>query len=167
MSLDPTKLADPVQRRLYRALARRSFLGESGGAMVDWAAEALSAGWDTDPLRILAGLGKPPNEFEVGRVLGEAMKSLGIEMPDTDDLVSTAAFIVASDLVSGTTPPRVGCEELSRLCSATGYRENLMPFYTAEEAYSLAENGVYGTAQDVTAAVLDDARRLVESFTLR
>ena len=167
MPVDLSRLADPILRHLYRALARRSFFGESGRAMVAWAGEALSAGWDTGPLRILAGLDEPPNEFEIGRCLGETMKSLGLEMPDTDDLVSIAAFIAASDIVGGTTPPRVGCEELSRLCSATGYRENLMPFYTAEEAYSLAENGVSGTVQEVTAAVLDDVRRLVESFTLR
>ncbi len=164
-----SKLADPVCRHLYRALARRSFFGESGGAIVDWAGEALSAGWVTGPLRILAGLDKPPNEFEIGMYLAETMKSLALEMPDTDGLVSIAAFIVAGDIVSGATPPRVGCEELSRLCSATGYRESLMPFYTAEDAYSLAEDGVHGpgTVQDVTAAVLDDARRLVESSTLR
>ncbi|HYQ80582.1 MAG TPA: hypothetical protein VEP68_03720 [Anaeromyxobacteraceae bacterium] len=167
MPPDVSTLADPVRRRLYRALARRAFLGEGGGSMVDWAVEALAAGWDSAPLRVLAGLVKPPNEFEVGRVLTETLKSLGLEMPEMDELVRAAAFVVAGDIVSGATLPRVGCAELSRLCSATGYRESLMPFYTAEEAYALAETGVYGTVEEVTEAVLDDARRLVESSTLR
>lgn len=166
MLVDLQTLADPVRRRLYRALARRAFLGEGGSAIVDWAGEALAAGWDTEPLRVLAGLSRPPNEFETGRVLAETLKSLRLELPDTDELVRLAAFIVASDMVGGAMAPRAGCRELSRLCSATGYRESLMPFYTAEDAYELAETGVYGTVEEVTVAVLDDARRLVESSTL-
>ena len=167
MSVDSSSLADPVRRHLYLALARRSFLGEAGGAIVDWAVEALGAGWDAGPIRVLAGLAKPPNEFETGRFLADAVTSLGLELPDTEDLVGIAAFIVADDIVRGTTPPRAGCRELSRLCAATGFRGSLMPFYTAEDAYELAERGVSGTVQEVTAAVLDDARRLVEASTLR
>ncbi|HEU4382157.1 MAG TPA: hypothetical protein VFR85_01540 [Anaeromyxobacteraceae bacterium] len=163
MPVDPSSLADPVRRRLYLALARRAFLGESGSAIVDWAAQALSAGWDTGPLRLLAGLVKPPNEFETSRILAETLRSLDLEVPDAEDLIRIAALVVAGDIVGGTTPPRDGCRELSRLCAATGFRGSLMPFYTAEEAYSLAESGVYGTVQEVTAAVLDDARRLKES----
>jgi hypothetical protein len=165
MPMDPkvtlSQLADPVRRRLFRALAHRALFWESGNAVVDWAGEALAAGWDSKPLAILAGLDKPPNEFETDRYLGETLTSLGVAWPHKDELMRVLSVIIAGDIVAGETTARAGCAELTRLCIVTGYLPPLMEFWAAEDELDLADRGVYGTVEDVSRHIVEAARRLL------
>jgi hypothetical protein len=156
-------LGDPVRRRLYQVLARRALNWESGSAIVEWAEEALLAGRDYKPLAVLAGLDKPPNEFETDRWLADTFKSLGLAWPDKAELLDLLAITVAGDIVAGTVAPDVGCKELSKLCWATGYTEKLKPFYAADDELDLARQGIYGTVGSITEDILKAARRLVEA----
>lgn len=157
-----SQLADPVRRRLYRMLACRALFWESGSAVVDWAAEALAAGWESKPLAILAGLDKPPNEFETDRYLGDALGALGIVWPEKEELVRILALIVADEIVTGATTARAGCLELSKLSGATGYR-HLIEFHMAEDELDLADRGVFGTVDEASARIVEAARRLLAS----
>jgi hypothetical protein len=156
-------LADPVLRDLYRALARRALRWESGSAIIDWANEALLAGRDTRPLAILAGLDKPPNEFETDMYLAAALRSLGLEMPATYELIRLLALILAGDMVSGATSLKAGCSELSRLAGAAGYPSWLENLCNADDALSLAEGGVIGNVEEVTQRILNASRQLLEA----
>jgi hypothetical protein len=82
--LQQSHVDDDVWRSLNRALGRRHFrfASTSGSRIVDWACTALVAGWDSGALRILAGLGKPPNEFEVDNCLRRAAEEAGVELPN-------------------------------------------------------------------------------------
>jgi hypothetical protein len=155
------QLGDPVRRDLYRALARRALRWESGSAIIDWADRALLAGWDTRPLAILAGLDKPPNEFETDMYLAAALRSLGLEMPGKDDLIRILALIIAGDMVTGATSLKAGCSELSHLAGAAGYPPWLMELYNADDALSLAEEGIIGRVEEVTRHILDASRHLL------
>lgn len=157
------QLGDPVRRRLYQVLARRAMNWESGSAVVEWAEEALLAGWDSKPLAVLAGLDIPPNEFETDRWLADTFKSLGLAWPDKAELLDLLAITVAGDIVAGTIAPDVGCKELSKLCWMTDYPKKLMPFYAADDELDLARQGIYGTVENIAEDILKAARHLVEA----
>ena len=157
------QLADPVRRRLYVVLAKRALGLETGSAVLDWAYEALADGWDSGPLAILAGLDKPPNEFEIDRYLAEALRSLNIEPLDRDGLVTAWGLGLAHDLVAGAISPRDGCRGLSNLWRTAGFPERYLPFYLADEQLGLADEGIYGTAEAVAEDILKTARHLVET----
>jgi hypothetical protein len=157
------QLADPVLRDLYRALARRVLRWESGSAIIDWANGALLSGRDTRPLAILAGLDEPPNEFELDMYLAAALRSLGLEMPGEDELTRILALIIAGDLVSGAIALKDGCSELSRLAGAAGYPPWLKNLYDADDALSLAEDGIIGNVAEVSRRILDASRQLLEA----
>lgn len=155
------QLAEPVRSKLYEMLARRQLGWVSGTAAVDWAVEALNAGWDALPLAILAGLDKPPNEFEVERYLREAMDELGVH-PDPSELPQLLMLILAGNVVSGAVSPIAGCRELYRLCHATGYPDSLVPFWLLDHELELAEHGSV-TVEEVTSEILEAARALIAS----
>jgi len=157
------QLGDPVRRRLYQVLARRAMNWESGSAIVEWAGDALLAGWDSKPLAVLAGLDKPPNEFETDRWLADTLKSLGLPWPDKSELLDLLALTVAGDIVGGAVAPDIGCKELSKLCWTTDYPKKLMPFYAADDGLDLARQGIFGTVEAVTEDILKAARLLVET----
>ncbi len=131
--------------------------------MVERACEALRGGWDCTPLAILAGLDKPPNEFEIDRYLRNALMELHIDWPEREELLRAYEVIVAEDIVTGRISPKVGCLELSKLCSTTKYPRRLMDFYTAEDELDLAEDGTHGTVEEVTRRILAAAQRMVEA----
>lgn len=162
-TVNMVQLGEPVHRRLYQVLARRAMNWESGSAVVEWAEVALLAGWESCPLATLAGLDKPPNEFETDRWLADTLKSLGLPWPEKAELLDLLALSVSGDILAGTTAPDVGCKELSKLCWSTGYPKKLMPFYMAESELELAASGIYGTVEAATEDILKAARLLVET----
>jgi hypothetical protein len=156
-----SQLSDPVRRRLYRALAYRALFWESGSAVVDWAGEALVAGWESKPLAILAGLDKPPNEFEIDRYLGEALTAAGITWPCKEELIRVLAVIIAEDIVTGATTARAGCGQLSKLCWSTGWPRFLREFVNADDELDRADQGSYGTVDEATLHIVEAARELL------
>jgi hypothetical protein len=157
------ELEDAVRRQLYRVLARRALRWDSGSAVVDWANMALAAGPGSTPIAILAGLEKPPNEFEVDRYLRDALTELGVEWPDKAELLRVFAIILAEDMLKGVASPKAACLELSKLCSTSGYPRWLMDFYTAEDELDLAERGIFSTVEEVAQHIISAARRMVDA----
>lgn len=157
------ELQDVVRRQLYQVLARRALQWESGSAVVAWANSALAAGWDCMPIAILAGLDTPPNEFEIDRYLRKALDELNIQQPERGELVRVLALTIAEDIVSGAKSPKDGCRELFRLCWTNGYPNWLMEFCAADDELALAEQGIYGSVDDVSREIMAAAQRLVAS----
>jgi hypothetical protein len=160
-SLSAAHLSDPIWRRLVALLGRRSFGNGSASDLVDWGVEALVAGWESQSLNVLAGLAKPPNDFEVDRYVERMMAELGIETPDTDRLASLYGVAVAASMLAGDTAPYEGAKELYRLWLNTGCRKVLQPWAMFEDQYELARDQVYGDVADVERDILAEARRMV------
>jgi hypothetical protein len=154
--LAPTRLSDPTWRRLVTVLGRRRFRNGSGSDVVDWAVDALVAGWESPSLNVLGGLAKPPNEFEVDRYVERMMQGLGVEMPDESHLADLYALAIALDLLAGAVSPYEGARELSHLWMKSAQPKKLQPWFGYEDEYELARDGVYGDVADV-----EEARRLV------
>lgn len=158
--LDPSRLADGRWRRLARLLARTQFGTGSGSDVVDWAVAALVAGWESRSLEVLAGLDKPPNEFEVDRYVERALSELGVEMPRGPQVVHLYAVAIAGDILAGTISPYDGAREMFRVCVATNSDE-LRAWVGLEDEYELARDGVYGNVDDIEQQIREAAQRLV------
>jgi hypothetical protein len=159
------ELKDPVRRRLFRLLASRVLFLGSGDALIDWAGDALMAGWDSMPLSILAGLDKPSDQFETNQYLSAALRSLGLAMPDTEQSVHLLAIIIAGDIVSGATSPEMGCWEMYSLSYKTGYPDYVGTFVSLERELELAELGIYGSVERAVQGIIEEAQRLIDAET--
>lgn len=159
--LDSSRLADGRWRRLARLLARTQFGTGSGSDVVDWAVDALVVGWESPALEVLAGLEKPPNEFEVDRYVERALSELGVEMPRGPQVVNLYAVAIAGDILAGTISPYDGAREMFRICVATNYPNELRAWVGLEDDYELARDGVYGRMDDIEKKIREAAQRLV------
>lgn len=129
--------------------------------MVDWAVDALVAGWDSLSLEMLAGLDKPPNDFEVDRYVERALAELGVEMPRGPQLVNLYAVAIAGDILAGTISPYDGAREMFRICVTTNYPDELRSWVGLEDDYELARDGFSGNVDDIEQKIREAARRLV------
>lgn len=164
--LHESHLADDVWRGLVRTLGRRQFrfAFASGSDIVDWAYAALVAGWDSGSLRILAGLDKPPNDFEVDSYLWRAVEEAGVKLPGEEELAELYALTVARDIVAGSVGPYEVSRELRSLWLATGCPSRLSAWSAFEDQYELARDGVvFGDVADVEREIRAEARRMLSS----
>jgi hypothetical protein len=111
--LSRSHLTNDVWRSLILSLGRRRlrYLFASGSHIVDWPHAALVAGWDSSSLRILAGLDKPPNEFEVDHHLEAALEEADARLPSGDLLADLYAVAIAREIVAGSITPYDGAGE--------------------------------------------------------
>jgi hypothetical protein len=139
----------------------RQFGSSSGSRIVDWAVDALVAGWDSPSLRVLAGLEKPPNEFEVDRYVTQVAQELRIDIPNRRGLGELYALVIARDLVDGAAPPYEGSRELRRLWLVLGCPTSLQPWSMYEDGFELARDGIYGSVGDVERDIINEAKRML------
>jgi hypothetical protein len=160
VTVDLSKLADPVWRKLMLTLGRRSAGTHSGSSVVDWAVEAMLGGWDSLSLAVLAGLPKPPNEFEVDRCLTSMAAELKLDLPHSGAMPAVYAAAIAHDVVSCSLSPYEGSRELRRLWLATGCPVTLSAWSGLEDKFELARDGYFRVA-DVERDIVEEARRLL------
>jgi hypothetical protein len=163
VDVSETRRDDPVFRALVLALARRDAGVQSGSSLVDWATEAMLAGWDATSLSVLAGLGKPPNEFEVDAYVTRLAAELKLELPRGDSRRDAHIALLAEGIVSGALSPYDGARELAQLYYAGGWPKALLPFSLLEDAFELARDGIHGCVGDVEHDILKEAKLILES----
>ena len=87
-----------------------------GKSAVQWAVDALAAGYDIPSLRILAGLDLDgwPNSFETEALVDTALRELGV--PDTDRNSRALAYVrdIASAIVAREIVPQEGANLIHR-----------------------------------------------------
>jgi hypothetical protein len=159
--LNPSRLSDARWRRLARLFARTQFGTGSGSDVVDWAVDALTSGWDSPALQVLAGLDKPPNEFEVDRYVERMLSELGVEMPRGAQVVNLYVVAIARDILAATISPYDGAREMFRVCTATNYPQELRSWVGLEDEYELARDGVSGDIAETEQRIMEAAHRLV------
>lgn len=155
-------VSDSAWRALALNLARRQAGLIAGSALVDWAVEALVRGWEGRALSVLAGLPKPPNEFDVDRFISEFFAELNEPQPLARELAELHPVLVAADIVATRTTPYEASRELYALWVAEGCSERLAAWGRFDDAYELARDGVYGRVEDVESEIRNEAARMLE-----
>jgi hypothetical protein len=159
---EPLSCRDSVRRNLDSVLGRREMGWASGNAVVDWAGDALSKGFDSASLRALAGLTSPTNEFEVDALVRAAAAELGFVVPDREKLLRQFATILAEDIVTGRKRPVDGAKELYQVFRMAKSLSDLALWTGLDDAVSLAKNGIYGSINQVEREIVRHAHRMLE-----
>ncbi|WP_395750229.1 hypothetical protein [Prosthecobacter sp.] len=107
---------------------------------VEWAMEALTEGYDTPSLRILAGLASPLVIFEVRDYAKRALRELGISIPNGPAAISAYARDLVSDILVQPPLMQSRLRELCDLCIAEDYQNDIYDFYLLRWAYDDLKN---------------------------
>jgi hypothetical protein len=96
---------------------------------VDWAAEAIVAGYDSQSLRILAGLQPPFDDQELNRLSNKSFSELNIVPLKKESCIPFYTTLILRKALDGQLTQREALEKLKDMCVATGYEKPLMDFY--------------------------------------
>jgi hypothetical protein len=90
---------------------------------VRWAVDALSDGYDTPSLRILAGLDLVglPNSFEAGTLVDAAMQELAIPKTDRNTRARLYVREVCGAMIASELPPLYGAERKRQMLRGSNY----------------------------------------------
>jgi hypothetical protein len=127
---------------LIRLLALRSLNLVGPAEVIEWARSAMTAGIDSEGVRIVAGHTGLPNDFELDADLRRAAREIGYIVHEQDHWVSDYIRQIAEGIVSGAIPPRQGAEELTRLGRSTQRDELLGWASIAEDFYTADLTGI-------------------------
>jgi hypothetical protein len=114
-----------MTQQARKHLARRHVERATSEDAIDWAVTELVAGLDSHSLRILAGLDKPVNPWEVDSLLSRTFDELNWAMPTREECLRDYPRDVAGEILSGKLPATDGCHEIYRAVVALGYPADL------------------------------------------
>ena len=114
MALDPD--AGPSRTLEVGLLLQLGAAFERPATEVEWAVTALTEGFDSPSLRILAGadLDGSPSPFETSPLFRAALTELGILLPELEVLARLYVREVARQVVGGTLEPRTAADLVHR-----------------------------------------------------
>jgi len=96
---------------------------------VDWATEAILAGYDSESLRILAGLEPPFDDQEINRLSKRAFNELNIIPLTKENSIPHFIAPIFRQLSNGELTRKDALLKLKDLCLVTNYAKPLMDFY--------------------------------------
>ncbi|MFL5542951.1 MAG: hypothetical protein ACJ8J0_28490 [Longimicrobiaceae bacterium] len=135
----------------------------SGPEMVEWAVDALSAGFDSPSLRVLAGL--MPSEAlarDAEPILREAARELGFQALDLEGMRRAYVPIVCRALLRGELSPGEAAERIHRrVVSPLGHPADLMSWCYLWEG--LGPDGEYLGEASNTQHIMAEARRWADA----
>ena len=103
---------------------------------VDWATEAIVAGYDSQSLRILAGLQSPYDREEIARLSAKVFVELDVIPLKTDDCIPYYTALLIRQTSEGKLTQKAVLKKLKDLCVAMGYERSLMDFHNLYYAVS-------------------------------
>ena len=107
---------------------------------VDWATEAIVAGYDSESLRILAGLEPPFDDQEINRLSKRAFNELNIIPLKKENSIPYFIAPIFRQISNSEIKRKEALLKLKDLCLATNYAKPLMDFYLLYFALSDLEN---------------------------
>lgn len=96
---------------------------------VDWAVEAILAGYDSRSLRVLAGLQPPFDDSEINRLSKNAFIELNIPPLTRGNCVPHYVVPILRRILDGTLTQKEALNKLNDLYLATGHDNSLKAFY--------------------------------------
>ena len=120
---------EKIPARTYEIQARHILGLRVLPEWVDWAAKAIVAGYDSQSLRILAGLRPPFDDQELDRLSSKSFSELNIVPLKRESCVPFYTTLILRKAFDGQLTQREALAKLKDLCLATDYEKPLMDFY--------------------------------------
>jgi hypothetical protein len=128
---------------------------------VDWASEAIVAGYDSQSLRILAGLQPPFDDQEINRLSNRTFSELSIIPLKKENCIPYYIALILRQTSTSKLTQKEALVKLKDLCLATNYEKLLMDFYLLH--YALSDLEIYeyqgywkGADRKNIAKIIDD-----------
>jgi hypothetical protein len=100
------------------------------------ACDLLGAGYDSDPLVLLAGLPQRPDPFEARDLFEKAVRQEGLPDLNEKEAGWIVAYHLASQIISGTISPHAGARQIWwEVWNRIGRPAELMPFVALADEY--------------------------------
>ena len=126
----------------------------------------LVQGYDSNSLRILAGLEPLASTFAAEDYFLRSAKELGLSVPDSEAAIRTYACEIAQQIVEGQLTGPEGVRALYRICLATEYDRDYLIWLELDDALDGLLSGDYGyTDESATLEDFDEvAKQEAEKF---
>jgi hypothetical protein len=151
---------------LFYARARNQLFASE---YVEWAISMLERNFDSQSLRILAGL-DGSSLFEADDYFRRVLRELNIPEPDFETSVRAYACELCGQIIAGTLSPKEGVRQLYKTCLAMEYAKDFMVWLHLDDALDSIEVGGYpcaheeATPDNFNDIVLHEAKRFRENF---
>ena len=133
---DTLKISDLT----YKVVAFSEISNFNADECVDWATEMIFLGYDTPSLRILAGLDKPTNFFEVTGYLPEVLSSLNLTQKMGDEAtLSYCSYYIKK--IANSDNIRNNLTHVYQFCQARDYEKLVYNFYLLHWAWDDIDYG--------------------------
>jgi hypothetical protein len=98
-------------------------------AWVDWALDMMTAGFDTEHLRILAGEREPFNQFQMQDLTNKVLNELNLDYADKNKILNNYVCYFIDKALSDETQTLKVLNSLKDLCIELDYKRFLYDFY--------------------------------------
>lgn len=109
--------------------------GDAEGCVI-WAGDLMCQGYDSQSLRILAGLLPPLSTFEVRHYAVRALRELNVPTPVGSAAISAYARDLIAEIIVDPARMQGNLTELCDLCTAQDYQKDIYDFYMLRWAFS-------------------------------
>ena len=156
----------PISDLTYKILVS-SDLYFKADVCVDWAVDMLKLGYDTENLRILAGITKPARYDEIDPYLKQTLKELGLKELSGDEGVRVYCTYLVKNIIYGT-EMRESLHGIYEYCMAKGMESSIIDFYSLYYAWQdldESENQYYckgANRANIKQIVLETAKNWLE-----
>ena len=124
----------------YKVVAFSEVPNFDADQCVDWAVEMIFLGYDTPSLRILAGLNKPTNYFEIVECLPEVLSSLKLTQKKGDEAtLSYCSYYIKKIATSENI--RQNLSHVYQYCQSKDYEGLIYDFYLLHWAWDDIDYG--------------------------
>jgi hypothetical protein len=122
-----------IQQEVYYILGQRLLNEFDSKTMVEWAVNAMQAGYDSESLAILAGSDHDTTE-EREIYFWKSVQELNINTTREESLlINDYAEYVAKSVINNQITPASGLRKMLNICISYGYDSRYMPFYEIDE----------------------------------
>jgi hypothetical protein len=119
----------PVEKT-YEILAWKHLNRSVNANWSTWAAEMMSAGFETEHLIELAGISKPYNQFELSDLTDKVFEELELDTTDRVTIISNYATYLVKQVIHNERELFPTLVLLKNLCIELDYDEKLYDFYS-------------------------------------
>jgi len=131
------------------AIQARHILGcAQAGDYIDWAVDAMVAGFDSRNLRILAGLEPCVASFEAEEHFKRARRELNLPKPNREQALRDYAIHLAECILLPDSDFETLVAKLSELCHTNDYPDYLMEWYLLLDGLTDIRTGHYPHGYD-------------------
>jgi len=122
-----------IQKETYRLLAQKLLTNFDNRKFVNWAVMLLENGYETENIKILAGLDKSPSQ-EIEKYFEMSLKDLKFKgEKSANELIEIYAEHIINDVLIGAMNPSLGLSKMLDIVIATDYNSKYLQFFQLDE----------------------------------